>query len=216
MAELTIDALLQEAAAFSQKESACSEPKLFGVDNGKTIGTYLEQKFALEVASRYDHKMGNAASGIDFPALGVDIKTTSVRQPQSSCPFRHERQKVYGLGYHLLIFVYQKTDDPVAKTGRLDILHSIFLDSALTADFQITREIRRILSNDGNEDDLVALFQDKGLPGDEIRHRALAEEILAQPPAQGYLTISNAFQWRLQYQRVIDEAGQVSGIIRVR
>lgn len=31
-----------------------------------------------------------------------------------------------------------------------------------------------------------------------------------------YLTISNALQWRLQYSRVIAQAGAVDGIIRVR
>ncbi len=216
MTELTIELLLKEAAAFAERESGCAEPALFGVDNGKAIGTYLEQKFALEVAKLYEHKIGNSASGIDFPALGVDIKTTSIKQPQSSCPFRDVRQKIYGLGYHLLVFVYQKTDDTASKTACLNILHTTFVDASVTADFQITKEIRRILDSDGNEDDLVALFQDKALHGDEITHRALAEEVLAQRPAQGYLTISNALQWRLQYQRVIAEAGQVPGIIKVR
>ena len=31
-----------------------------------------------------------------------------------------------------------------------------------------------------------------------------------------YLTISNALQWRLQYRRVIQQAGDVAGISRVR
>jgi hypothetical protein len=33
---------------------------------------------------------------------------------------------------------------------------------------------------------------------------------------QGYLTVSNALQWRLQYGRVIAEAGKVDGILRLR
>jgi hypothetical protein len=48
---------------------------------------------------------GNLAKGIDFPELGVDIKVTSIRQPQSSCPFKSVRQKIYGRGYSLLVFV---------------------------------------------------------------------------------------------------------------
>ena len=44
----------------------------------------------------------------------------------------------------------------------------------------------------------------------------LAEEVLANPPDIGYLTISNALQWRLQYRRAIIEAGAVDGISRVR
>lgn len=42
-----------------------------------------------------------------------------------------------------------------------------------------------------------------------------ADELLVQPPDIGYLTISNALQWRLQYSRVIDKAGSVSGVQRL-
>ena len=34
------------------------------------------------------------------------------------------------------------------------------------------------------------------------------------PPAQGFLTISNALQWRLQYSRVIERAGTEEGVSR--
>jgi hypothetical protein len=44
----------------------------------------------------------------------------------------------------------------------------------------------------------------------------IADEILHKPPIVGYLTISNALQWRLQYSRVIEEAGNVAGIHRLR
>ena len=44
----------------------------------------------------------------------------------------------------------------------------------------------------------------------------LAEEILANRPKIGYLTISNALQWRLQYKRVISKAGEVEGVHRLR
>lgn len=40
--------------------------------------------------------------------------------------------------------------------------------------------------------------------------------VLENRPLQGYLTISNALQWRLQYKRAIDEAGKVDGIVRIR
>jgi hypothetical protein len=41
-------------------------------------------------------------------------------------------------------------------------------------------------------------------------------EIIARRPNLGYLTISNALHWRLQYKRVIEKAGAVEGIFRVR
>lgn len=59
-------------------------------------------------------------------------------------------------------------------------------------------------------------MQDKNLPVDDIEARSIAEEVLKNVPKQGYLTISNALQWRLQYGRVIHEAGKVDGIRRIR
>jgi len=53
------------------------------------------------------------------------------------------------------------------------------------------------------------------LPVDDIQARKLAEEVLKRPPAVAYLTISNAQQWRLQYSRVIDNAGSVDGVDRI-
>lgn len=43
--ELTIDILLDEAAKFSEIESIYDEPSLYGVTDGKAVGTYLEHKF---------------------------------------------------------------------------------------------------------------------------------------------------------------------------
>lgn len=158
----------------------------------------------------------SSALGIDIPALEVDIKVTSIRQPQSSSPYRSARQKICGLGYHLLVFVYDKTDDQAAQTGRLNMQHTIFIDRSRTADYQMTSGLRQIIGNEGNVDDLVAYMEDKNLPVDEIGARDLAEEILSNPPELGYLTISNALQWRLQYGRAIAHAGAVDGIHRIR
>ncbi len=214
--KLDIKSLLAEAAKFAEAESTYDEPSLFGVTDGKAVGTYLEHKFMDYLLARYDFEQGNSASGIDFPGLHVDMKVTSIRQPQSSCPYKSAKQKIYGLGYNLLIFVYDKTDDPRSHTGRLNMQHAIFVEKNRTADFQMSKEVLRILGNEGNIDDLVALMQDKNLPVDEIGARAIAEEIIKKPPQQGYLTISNALQWRLQYGRVIQKAGDIEGIHRIR
>lgn len=85
-----------------------------------------------------------------------------------------------------------------------------------TADFQTTTGIRNILDNNGNKDDLLAFMQDRLLPVEEIEASKLADEILMTPPEIGYLTISNALQWRLQYGRVIQNAGSIDGVIRVK
>ncbi|NLE36837.1 MAG: restriction endonuclease [Pirellulaceae bacterium] len=196
-------------------ESAHSEPALYGVTDGKAIGTYLEHKFMRYLRRRFDFAKGNSARGIDFPELGVDLKVTSIRQPQSSCPFKSGRQKIFGLGYALLIFVYEKTDDNVKRTGHLNIIHAVFVDAARTADYQTTSGIRRILENDGNEDDLLAFLEERMLPVDGIEARKIVDELMTSPPEIGYLTMSNALQWRLQYRRVIEKAGEVEGVIRV-
>lgn len=213
--ELTLGALQTEATKFAKMESSHFEPVLFGVNDGKAIGTYLEHKFRAYLGVNFNFGVGNAVLGIDLPGLDVDIKTTSVKQPQSSCPFRSARQKVYGLGYHLLVFVYEKTDDHAAMNARLDIQHTIFVDKSRTADFQTTTGIIRILDNQGNADDLKAFFEERNLPMDDIQAETLASEIMQQPPIQGFLTISNALQWRLQYSRVIEKAGQFDGLLRL-
>jgi hypothetical protein len=97
----------------------------------------------------------------------------------------------------------------------LSILHTIYITAERTADFQMTRGIRNILDNEGNKDDLIAFILDRNLPVDEIEAANIADEILINPPIQGFLTISNALQWRLQYGRVIDRAGQEEGIVAV-
>ena len=215
MTKLTLEQLQLEAAVFSKLESNHDETSIFGATDGKAVGTYLEHKFKDFLKSKYDFDSGNSANGIDFPELEVDIKTTSIVQPQSSCPFKSARQKIFGLEYNLLIFVYNKTDNPNTKTSRLDILHTIFICKDRTADYQITTSIQNLLDNNANKDDIIALFHDKNLPVDDIAANVLADEILSHRPNIGYLTISNALQWRLQYSRIIEEAGSVDGITRL-
>ena len=212
---LTIDILKHEAAKFSLLESSHDEPSIYGSTDGKAVGTYLEHKFQNYLQDNYQFDMGNSASGIDFPSLGIDIKVTSITQPQSSCPFKSARQKVYGLGYNLLVFVYKKVDNHETNNTRLHILHTVFVDKEQTADFQLTTAINSILTNNGNKDDLIALFGDKNLPVDDISAGDLADEILVNKPKIGYLTISNALQWRLQYTRIIERAGYVDGIYKL-
>ena len=213
---LTTEIFQREAAAFAAAESAHDEPSLYGVTDGKAIGTYLEQKFHEFLGAKYAYDRGSAAKGIDFPGLSADLKTTSEAQPQSSSPFRSARQKVLGLGYSLLVLVYRKTDRDQTRTGNLQIRRVVFIDAARTADYQTTRGIRELLERDGNVDDLTAFLHDRNLPLDDTAARRLAEELMEKPPALGYLTISNALQWRLQYQRVIEQAGLVDGILRIQ
>lgn len=213
--KLTNILLQNEAMIFAKKETKHSEALLYGVDNGKAVGTYLEHKFQKYLHHKYTYVEGSSAKGIDFPELLVDLKVTSTKQPQSSCPFKSARQKIYGLGYSLLIFVYNKIDDTKKQTANLEILHTIYVEKQRTADYQTTSGLKKIIENSGNSDDILAFFQERLLPVDEIAAEKLAQEVIKKPPLTGYLTISNALQWRLQYNRVINEAGKIDGIIRV-
>lgn len=210
---ITQNDLIDNAKTFCSEDHNYKE--LFGVTDGKAVGTFIEQKFQDRLVNQYTMDNGNAAKGLDIPSLNTDIKVTSIKQPQSSCPFNSARQKIYGLGYNLIVFVYEKIDDHQGKTARLNFISCAFIDKDRTADFTTTRCIRDILSRDGNTEDIIGFLQDKNLPGDDITYKQLAEEILTLIPEQGYLTISNALQWRLQYARIVNLTEKVSGIIKI-
>lgn len=210
MVELTIEQLIREAELFSQSISNKNHPSLLGVTDGKAVGTYVEHLFQEYLRKRYTLTIGSSAAGIDLPSVNTDIKTTSYTQPQSSCPFQSARQKIFGLGYNLLVFVYKKQD--VGSECILQIVRCTFISSNRTADYTTTALLRKMLSVGANKEDIIALLNDKNVPGDEITYNLLADEILATPPEQGYLTISNALQWRLQYKRVIELNNTVGGV----
>ncbi|MEA5575070.1 restriction endonuclease [Anabaena sp. UHCC 0451] len=211
---LTLESLKTAARHFCLELSAVPIHNLYGVTDGKAVGTYVESAFNQYLSTRYEYTLGSAALGIDFPGLEVDLKVTSVRQPQSSCPFRNASQKVYGLGYNLLVFAYEKIDDHSSRNANLKFQNVVFVDKERTGDYQTSYGIREILRRNGNKDDVIAFLEERNFPLDEIGREALAQRILQQPPEIGYLTISNALQWRLQYSRVIQvsTAGTTTGI----
>lgn len=209
--QLTIDVLVNEARIFSQMISLQEHPNLVGVTDGKAVGTYVEHMFQNHLSRKYEMTVGSSASGIDLPSVNTDIKTTSYVQPQSSCPFKSARQKIFGLGYNLLVFVYNKQDKP--STCHLQIKHCAFIEAGRTADYTLTAQLRDMLRHNANREDIIALLNDRNVPGDDITYHELADEILSHPPQQGYLTISNALQWRLQYKRVIELNNSVGGVV---
>lgn len=210
---LTINELIESARLFCEIESEANHVELIGITDGKAVGTYVEHKFQYFLQSRYTVKIGSSAKGIDLPdaIIQTDIKVTSITQPQSSCPFKNARQKIFGLGYNLLVFVYDKQDTNNSCT--LHFTHCTFIDKERTADFTITKRLREMICDGANKEDVIGFLQDKNVPGDEIVYNDLADEILDYLPEQGYLTISNALQWRLQYARVISLDNSVSGVI---
>lgn len=210
---LTLGELIEAARRFCEIESHKNHFELIGVTDGKAVGTYVEHRFQHYLQSRFTVDVGSSAKGIDLPGSDIqtDIKVTSITQPQSSCPFKNARQKIFGLGYNLLVFVYEKHD--TSKSCTLHFIHCTFIAKERTADYTITKRLREMVNDGANKEDIIGFLQDKNVPGDEIVYSDLADEILDMPPRQGYLTISNALQWRLQYARVIGLKNTVQGVM---
>ena len=214
---LTINKLKAEAKRFCLSESKFENKDLFGVTDGKAVGTYVEHKFQQQLAAKYEVVVGSSASGIDLPSEDIltDIKVTSIKQPQSSCPFKDAKQKIFGLGYNLLVFVYDKKDHPETKTAVLDFVSCAFISKERTGDYTTTYRLREMISDGANEEDIAGFLRDRNIPADEITLQNLAKQLFETKPLQGYLTISNALQWRLQYQRIVDLPNRVSGISKL-
>jgi len=198
-------------------QSKFQHKELFGVTDGKAVGTLIEQKFQKQLNDKYEVTIGSSANGVDLPSAEIltDIKVTSIKQPQSSCPFKDARQKIFGLGYNLLVFVYDKADNSETRTALLNFVSCSFISKERTADYTTTFRLREMINDKANEADIIAYLIDKNLPADDITLTKLAEQIIRKPPEQGYLTISNALQWRLQYQRIVMLTEDISGISKI-
>lgn len=72
-----------------------------------------------------------------------------------------------------------------------------------------------MIEDKANVEDIVSYLNDKNIPADDLTLNQLANQVLKTPPTQGYLTISNALQWRLQYQRVVTLDENVEGISKI-
>ncbi len=216
-AKLTVNRLKQAARAFCAEESFYENKELFGVTDGKAVGTYIEHKFLAYLDERFIFGKGSSAKGIDLPdgRIMTDIKVTSIKQPQSSCPFKDAQQKIFGLGYNLLVFVYEKSDDTDKGTAVLNFMSCTFLDRFRTADYSITYRLREMIKDGANKEDVVAYLNDRNIPADGITLDLIADRVLNEIPEQGYLTISNALQWRLQYGRIVTMIEERKGITKL-
>lgn len=215
--KLTIEKLIKEAQLFCVEQSKFQHKELFGVTDGKAVGTLIEQKFQKHLNDKYIVTVGSSAKGIDLPSEDIltDIKVTSIKQPQSSCPFRDAKQKIFGLGYNLLVFVYDKTDDPTTQTAILNFVSCSFVSKERTADYTTTSILNDMKKVEANEDDIVAFLEGIKLPADEITLQQIAGIILTTEIPIGYLTISNALQWRLQYKRIVNLTDDVAGVEKI-
>lgn len=215
--KLTISKLIEEAQYFCSTQSKFQHKELFGVTDGKAIGTLIEQSFQKHLKEKYEVDIGSSSKGIDLPSEDIltDIKVTSIVQPQSSCPFRDAKQKIFGLGYNLLIFVYHKTDNSEMQTSTLDFVSCSFFSKERTSDFTTTSILNEMKKVGANVEDISSFLSGIKIPADEVTLKQLAEQILSTEISIGYITISNALQWRLQYKRVVNLSEDVDGIYKI-
>jgi len=192
--------------------------ELFQVTDGKKIGTYIERECKRYLEQRAGLTMGgSAALGKDLPLFNIDIKTTSEVQPQSSSPYRSIDEKIFGLPYNVLLFIYRKED----KEGyaKLEILRCCYIPKELTGDYSTTRLARELRDNylrkEIGVDEIIGRLEEKlGITevADLNVTPGIVQRIIDNPPAPGVLTISFALQWRLQYGR-LKEAPFPEGVI---
>lgn len=206
---LTIETLKIASKEFCELESIHQNKELYGVTDGKKVGTHIEHKFQEYLNSKYTVEIGSSAKGIDLPSESIltDIKVTSINKPQSSCPFKDSKQKIFGLGYNILVFVYDKTDDVTSETAILDFVSCTFIPKEYTADYSTTRVINQMKEVGSSKEDFIAFLTSINLPGDEISKDLIADKILDTDIKNGCLTISNALQWRLSYSWVCPNKG---------
>jgi len=198
---LTIQKLIEEAQSFCVNESKVANKELYGVTDGKKVGTHIEHKFKEHLLMSYKTIIGSSASGIDLPSpeINTDIKVTSINKPQSSCPYKDSKQKIFGLGYNLLVFVYDKKDDSTTKTSTLDFVSCSYVPEEFTADYSTTRIINDMKKVESSVEDIIAFLTGINLPADDITKELIATKIIESEIKNGCLTISNALQWRLSY-----------------
>lgn len=159
--KLTLDILIREAENFTQLESQKTHPELLGASDGKRIGTYIEHEFKNHLKRKYEFNTGSSAQGIDFPDphLNTDLKVTSTKKPQSSSPFMNIEQKIYGLGYNILLFVYKKRE--INNQCYIEFKHCIFISSEKTADYTLTKKLRKLLEKGAGEKEIINLLNEK-------------------------------------------------------
>ena len=84
--QLTTQLLCKEAMSFAVQESLHDEPCLYGITDGKAVGTYFEHKFQDHLKKLYKYEQGSSAKGIDFPELnGISVES-KIQLPQQNLP----------------------------------------------------------------------------------------------------------------------------------
>ena len=97
----------------------------------------------------------------------------------------------------------------------MDFISCSFIRKERTGDYTTTKRLIEMVNDGANDEDISAYLSDRNIPADDTTLAKIARQILQTPPKLGYLTISNALQWRLQYGRIVSLKEDVEGIIKI-
>ena len=101
MQSLTLEKLQKGAAAFALVESRSDEPALYGVTDGKAVGTYLEHKFRSCLIENYEFEAGNIADALlqSKPAQDGHLRKPQIWMQYKEMGFR-EAELTQGVNEH--------------------------------------------------------------------------------------------------------------------
>lgn len=83
---LTIEKLKYEAKEFCEDQSLINHFSLYGVTDGKAVGTYVEHLFQNELMEKYQITIGSSAKGIDFPEDFINTFSFITKKIQMDSP----------------------------------------------------------------------------------------------------------------------------------
>ena len=117
-----------------------------GSRTARRLERYLEHKFRAPSQTKIhicpvQFSGGYRLSRPERGHEGYGDYTTAVVMPVQVAWGRRS----FGLGYSLLVFVYEKTDDPRTNAAVLNILHTVFVQERHTADYSMTKLILKHL-----------------------------------------------------------------------
>lgn len=172
-------------------------------DTSKRIGTYFEK----ELRKWFEEELGivsdgSVAQGLDLPAFNLDVKTTSIAHPQSSSPFDDPGERITGVSYNILLFIYDKhTDD---EGNHFDIESCVYITKERTGDYRMSAQARELVEDfrEGVLDEKELREELEDLTGIGAISDEKFDEIKENPPAVGTITITPAVQWRFNYNKM--------------
>lgn len=175
-------------------------------DTSKRIGTYFENELRVWFEEKHGFVSdGSVAEGIDLPAFNLDVKTTSNRHPQSSSPFDDPGERITGVDYNILLFVYDRKS--VEGGNKFEIVSCAYIPKERASDYRKSENARTLVADyrEGTLTESELREQLEELTGIGAISDEKFEEIKQNPPKKGGITMTPAVQWRFNYNKMVKD-----------